>query len=168
MMICDYTVFIEDFEMSAQFALQDDSVQTDDDIIARNQSLRRRFVGKLTSEGTTFPDDPKAGYLLLTAMADMDRTAIQNKKIGATERQGAADRQAAMLIATLGGHYGARSPFEVDSPDSPRIAAPVLDPSRMLALELVPGETDTAPVAENHDQFMERMDQKTGFVQGHK
>lgn len=131
-----------------------DMILNDDDIIEQNQRMRKKFVEHLVPEGK-FPDDPKAQYVLLTAMADMDRTALQNKKIGSTERQGAADRQAAMLIATIVGSMEGKNPFESTTG---RTTIPLLESQRIPEVVIVPGETDIGLEHETYEQFTARME----------
>lgn len=134
-------------------------IESDDDIIARNQGIRRRFIDTLTAEGK-FPEDTKEKYVLLQAMADADRTAIQNKKIGSSEKQGAADRQAALIIAKMGSTFGSKSPFErqrTDDDEGER-EPPRLDSAQLPAVELVPGETEIGLPSDNYESFMQRME----------
>lgn len=136
---------------------------TDDDIVAQNQSLRRKFINHLTQGGEQFPIDTKDQSILLTALADMDRSALQNKKIGSTEKQGAADRQAAMIIAAMSTQFGTeRSPFELVPGQASRGIDH--DIGRLPAAQTVPGETDIGVSAETVDEFMSRMDEKSGYV----
>lgn len=137
---------------------------TDDDIIAQNQRLRRKFINKVTDNGENFPEDGKSQLILLTALADMDRTALQNKKIGSTEKQGAADRQAAMIIAAMSTQFGSqKSPFETTEEDQ---LGRVInhDASRLPQAQTVPGETEIGISTETVDDFMQRMDEATGYV----
>lgn len=131
-------------------------ILNDDDIIEQNQQLRKKFVKHLTPEGK-FPEDIKAQYVLLTTMADMDRTALQNKKIGSTERQGAADRQAAMLIATIVGNCEGKNPFESTTRQG---TVPQLQSNLIPEVVIVPGETDIGLEHETYDQFTARMESK--------
>lgn len=141
--------------MSDNTALEERIIETDDDIIARNQGIRRRLVDHLT-EGGKIPEDTKEKYVLLQALADGDRTAIQNKKIGSSEKQGAADRQAALIIAKMSKGFGTRSPFERegDAPTETR----TLDSSKIPDVTLVPGETEIGLPTDNFDSFMGRME----------
>jgi hypothetical protein len=131
----------------------DDHAMSDDDILHRNQGMRRRFVDHLTQNG--FPEDAKDRYILLTALGDMDRTALANKKIGATERQGAEDRKAAIIAARITATFGSRNPFESQIPGH---NVPLLDTTLLEPVTLAHGETEIGTAVETHDEFMARMD----------
>jgi hypothetical protein len=134
-------------------ALQGEIVLTDDDLIAGNQNIRQLLVREMIANG--IPTDNKERYLLLTALGDSDRTALAQKKIGSTEKQGAADRQAALMIAEMAKRYGSASPFQAPG-QLGRI--PVIQAGQLDGVELVPGETDIGTSSETYDSFMERLE----------
>lgn len=149
--------------MSGQSGLEEKIIETDDDIIARNQGIRLKLINHLTEDGKV-PEDIKEKFLLLQALSDGDRTAIQNKKIGSSEKQGAADRQAALVIAKMSREFGAISPFERQSGDS--VESKALDSSRIPDVLLVPGETDIGLPTDTYDSFMQRMEGGTENSEG--
>lgn len=111
---------------------------SEDDILRFTQRMRKGFVDHLTADG--FPSDPKDQNTLLSAMADMDRSALQNKRIGSEANQAEADRLAAMAIAKMTSHFGAINPFEKQVGGVREI--PAFDETDLPTVELVPGETD--------------------------
>lgn len=123
------------------------AVLTDDDIISFTQGTRKRFIDEVIAEG--FPQDPKEQHVMLTALADMDRTALGNKRIGATERQSAADSLVARAITQLGDNFGANNPYEKDVGGS----IPAYDASLLPDANPVPGETDIGLSDQNYKAF---------------
>jgi hypothetical protein len=135
-------------------------IETDDDIVAFNQAMRRRLIKDMTDEA--MPATAEDRTVLLKALADSDRAALTNKKIGSQEKQGAADRQAALIIASLSQTYGKASPFEVDPGMSHR-EPPKLDSSQLPPVTLVEGETEIGLPTDTYQTFIERMDSKNGY-----
>lgn len=134
---------------------------TDEDIVSYTQRTRKRLVDHITGCGNNMPSDKGEQMVLLAALGDMDRTALGKMKIGAKERQGNADREAAMIIAKLGATYGSKSPFERkdDVIEGEVVEPPKLEDSNLPPLMVVPGETEVGLSTENYDQFMQRMEQ---------
>lgn len=131
----------------------------DDDHIHYTQTLRHRLIHDMTMQGEKLPDDAKERALLLQAMADMDRTALANKKIGSKERTAAKDREAAELLARMVGRLGFKSPFEShDTIDGECREVPALKAGDLPAIELVPGETDIGISTVGYDEFMSKME----------
>lgn len=134
------------------------AIETDDDRMEFTQGVRKMFIRQLTDNGVKLPDDKGEKALLLAALDGMDRTALANKKIGSTEKQGAADRQAALIIAQIAnsGVNGKANPFERDVIDGECTRTDVLelDESGLEMLTLAPGETGIGIEGRNFDQFM--------------
>lgn len=126
-----------------------EELETDDDVLSFSQRTRKRIVDKLTEKG--IPEDAKDQTILLTALADMDRTAIGNKRIQSKEKQGQLNRQTGLIIAALTERFGARSPFERSgqSTQPPEFKADGLPP-----LELKPGETEIGIANRGFAEFM--------------
>lgn len=128
---------------------------TDDDVLNYTQQVRRQLVGEMTANG--MPTDKGDRMVMLTALADMDRTAQGNKKIGAKEKNTAAALQAAEIFSRLMDKLGDNSPFEarsiIEHAPVPQLSAPPLDSS-----EMAPGETAIGVSDENYDAFIKRME----------
>lgn len=131
---------------------------SDDEVLNYSQRLRRGLVDAMTENGTSFPEDTKDRYALLTALSDMDRTAIQNKKIGSVEREGAADRAAAVALAKVIQLAGGNNPFVGKTIHETPREIPVLDESNLEELTMVPGETAIGISSETYTEFMSRME----------
>ncbi len=134
-------------------------VETDDDRMAFTQRVRRQLIEEMISNG--MPADKADRMVLLAALDGMDRTSIANKKIGSQERQGAADRQAAILIAEMTRRFSLEgSPLEAANHRGDIIEerAIQLDTSRLPPLVLAPGETDVGISTRNYEEFMRDVD----------
>lgn len=130
-------------------------VETDDDRLEYTQGVRKRLVNELTADG--MPKDKGDKMVLLAALDGIDRAALANKKIGSQERQGAADRQAAMIIASLANRSFATpsgSPFEAPIEAQAQRVNVDLNEDELPELNLVPGETAIGLETRNIDQFM--------------
>lgn len=133
---------------------------SDEEIVTYTQGVRRKLVKHITNDGQQMPNDKGEQMVLLAALGDMDRTALGKMKIGAKERQGAADREVALIAARLQANFGPQGPLQrpVIEGEATRVETPVLDTTDLPPLELAPGETDIGLADQNYDEFMERME----------
>ena len=138
----------------------EDSGLNEDEVLQYTQGLRKRFVDQITEDGGKLPTDPKEQYVFLTALGDMDRTALSNKKIGAKERNNAADRVAAVAIAKVLGRFDGGSPFIRDIIDGQPAhrTAPSLDGLSLPPITTVLGETEIGIASRDFDTFMGDME----------
>lgn len=133
---------------------------SDEEIVSYTQRTRKKLVDHITGCGNNLPTDKGEQMVLLAALGDMDRTALGKMKIGAKERQGAADSAAAALITKLFTTYGSTSPFEKKDGviEGEVVKTPQLDDTSLPPLQTVPGETEVGLSTENYEQFMQRME----------
>lgn len=122
---------------------------TDDDIMRFTQGTRKRFIDKIIDKG--FPADEDGQRILLSALSDMDRTALGNKRIGANEKQSAADVLVAKAITELSSRFGSSNPFEGNKEPIEM----VVDATLLPEANPVPGETDIGVSTADYDSFME-------------
>lgn len=146
--------------MLAAIGATQDAPMTQDELLGFTQMMRKKLIDAITKHGEQMPDDPKLQYVLLTALTDIDRQAVNLKKIGAQERANEADRLAAAAITAMLNKLGGRHPFEqniidVEIEEAP---APALDADGLPPLELAPGETDIGIESRNFEQFMAEME----------
>lgn len=126
---------------------------SDDDLMQFTQRTRKAFIQELITDG--FPADPKDRMAMLTAMADMDRTALGNKRIGANERQAAADALVAQAMARFVEANGQNNPFEGNRQGVlPEIRQELLPDDNA-----VPGETDIGITKESYETLMDYEDE---------
>ena len=138
-----------------------DAPMTQDELLAYTQRMRHKLISAITGDGEKMPDDPKLQYVLLTALTDIDRQAVNLKKIGAQERSNEADRLAAAVITKMLTQLGPNHPFQRQILDGEVIetkAPPVLDLTGLPELKLVPGETEIGIESRDFGAFMETME----------
>lgn len=126
----------------------------DDFILRYTQRKRKAFIDELTKAG--FPDDEKKQTIMLTALADMDRAALGNKRIGANERLAASDALVAHAITELANHYGGRNPFEGGNTFQSEVKTP--DPHRLPEIQTVPGEKDIGITNDNFETLVAKFE----------
>lgn len=124
---------------------------SDDDVLAYTQRARRALVENLIEGG--MPDDPKERTALLRALADMDQTAIDKKRLGAQQKTADADRTAALLIARMKQTLGDSNPFMASSEREIEVS---FDETRIPDVEPVKGETDIGISSESYTEFMDK------------
>lgn len=130
---------------------------SDDQVIDYTQRVRKSLVAEILKEG--FPTENTDRQTLLHALADMDRTAIQNKKIGSEDAKADADRVAALAIARINQQMGSVIPGErpVIEGQYTKLEG---DITLIPNIEVVPGETDIGISDDTYDEFTGRMEKK--------
>ena len=132
---------------------------TDDEVLRYTRGVRLDLVDELTKKGV--PTDTKDQQTLLQTLSDMDRGALSNKKIGASEGIAEADRIVAVAIAQLNNQFGSQNPFERRSGTLIEGEVPRLDAGRMPEIELVEGETEIGLSAMTYNSFIEQVEGKS-------
>lgn len=88
---------------------------TSDDDIEFTQAIRKRIIKKLIDEpgsnNDTIPVDKDSQQMLTAVLDGMDRTTLGKKRIATDTKIGDADRQAALLIASIYAKAGGKNPF---------------------------------------------------------
>ena len=148
--------------MSTEIAVVTDELMTDDDVLDFTQLQRRKFIRVFTKDGEQMPTDPKEAKVFLTALSDMDRSAIGKKRIKSDERIAEMNAQVVEGIAaevrhTMSSYY--RASGDVIEGE---IVAPTLDDSQMPPLESVEGETAQGIESESYDAFEKRYEGRYG------
>ncbi len=128
-------------------------LMNDDEVLDYTQIQRRKFINQFTNGGQTMPTDAKDAKVLLTALADMDRSALGKKRIRTDEQIAQMNAQSVDAIAaevrrTM---LGRQLPDEVREP-------PTLDGLDLPPLALVDGETDVGINSESYDSFKQRFE----------
>ena len=132
---------------------------TDDEVLRYTRGVRLDLVDELTKKGV--PTDTKDQQTLLQTLSDMDRGALSNKKIGASESIAEADRIVAVAIAQLNNQFGSQNPFVRRSGSLIEGEVPRLDAGRMPEIELVEGETEIGLSAMTYNSFIEQVEGKS-------
>lgn len=121
---------------------------TDDEVLKHTQSIRKKFLDSLVERG--FPKDPKDQKIFLNTLSDMDKVAMGNKRIGANEKQSAADALVAQALADMTAKLGKTNPFEAGTDNS--IPEPVKE--KLGEANPVPGEMDIGLSQLDYETFM--------------
>ena len=126
---------------------------TEDEILQYTQNIRKDMVEKIIEGGV--PTDNETRYALLSALGDMDKQAMGNKKIAASLIGSESDRLVANALIMLGNQLQGRNPYEkeIGSGDIPEV-----DFAMLPATELTPGEDEQGISSEKYDEFMGRME----------
>ena len=124
---------------------------SDDDVLRFTQNKRRTLVTKITADG--MPTDNKDRLVLLTALSDMDRTALTNKRIGSQEKISKSDQMVALAMAKLTKTLGNQNPFESDEITNRSIDA---EYEKIPIRECVEGEMTIGIEFDNYDEFMKK------------
>lgn len=140
-----------------------DLVKTEDvqlnyeETLQYSQRMRRKVVSHLTQEGQHIPGDIKEVNTVLKALADMDKTAIDERKNNI--EQGNAD--SARLVAEATREFilqqKNRNPFEADEQTVMEGQPPQVSPEMLGEHALVPGEAELGVIQERSEDFMKRM-----------
>ena len=139
----------------------------EDDDISFVRSVRVKLIKDLTKgdkpDEIHTPGETKDRMVLLSALADMDRTSLNLKKIKSDEGLANKEMAAAMMIASMFKdpnikNIGTVEVIDAESPEAIK-AIPKFDTS-MVSVEIVPGELDLQPANENFDEFMARQAKK--------
>ncbi len=141
-----------------------DSVINDDEVLDFTQIIRRKFVSTVTDQGTKMPTDPKEAKVLLSALADLDKTALGKKRLKLDKEMNETNAQTIAAIAAevkasamlFGGNQPAAT--------APR-PAPVFDDSQLPPLQTVDGEMDIGTKSESYDNFKSRYEAEHGKPQ---
>lgn len=137
--------------MSQALVNQSDSPEDQD--LEFTRGIRKQLVENMTKGG--LPTDFKDRSLLLTALNDMDRSALGIKKIKSDEGLGNKAAAAASMLATLLNDPRIKS-VGIASGDNVRRDLPML-PVDLVEPEIQEGELDNRPSSESYSTFSDRM-----------
>lgn len=130
----------------------------EDDVLSLTRRIRvRQLAIDLNKNGGRLSDDPEERKIQLSLMKDLDSQATKVKMIGAKERIGAADREAALAVAKMlklvGENPMRRDPIEGEV-TRPRPS--IKDAGELSPLKLVPDETQVGLDHTTYEELMER------------
>lgn len=133
--------------------IEDLEVISDDAVLDFTQVMRRKFINYATKNGTSMPDDPKESKVLLTALSDLDRSALTKKRLTSENE---ASKQTAQQIQELAD--AVKASIIGNGGIAPPVArpAPIIDESGMEPLEIVDGETSVGQSTMTYEQFENR------------
>ena len=131
---------------------------TEEEIFKYTQGLRKNLVDTIVQD--SMPKDKDSQQVLLSALADMDRTALGNKRIGSTEKIAASDRLVADAVRRITVTYGTEDPFKgkMGTGVNGNVEAPTPDKNMLPEANAVPGETDIGVSEIKYDEFVAQFD----------
>lgn len=132
-----------------------DEKLTNDGVLDLTQRTRKQLVDEMVRGG--MPDDNKDRALLLSALSDMDQTAISNKRLNAQERVADKDREAMMAIARVREMTQTANPFRVETEIEGTVVEP--DDDKLPSAEPVEGEMEVGISDMSYDTFMKKYDE---------
>lgn len=127
---------------------------SEDADLLMTRNLRAELVKSIVKGGV--PTDPKEQQVLLTALNDMDRSALTLKKIKSDEGLGNKQLAAAALLAQVFNDPRIKQIDKVEDIVGSTRVIPELDES-IIPSSVTPGELDTTPPVETYESFTERM-----------
>jgi len=130
----------------------------EDELLALTRKIRvRQLAIDLNNNGGKLSDDPEERKIQQALLKDLDSQATKIKLIGAKERIGAADREAALAVAKMlqmvGDNPMRRAPVEGEVV---RTRPNIRDAGDLEPLKLAPDETQVGIDNTTYDELMER------------
>lgn len=137
--------------------MTEEVAMTYEETLRYSQNIRRRIVDEHTKEA--LPKDLDTMKVVLSALKDMDRTALDERKNVIDQGNADSSRQVAEAMNEFIKLQRNRNPFMRADDDSPSAVGqvPQVDPSELGNHEVVPGEDEIGIVTETADEFMARM-----------
>lgn len=129
---------------------------TDDEIIRLTQGNRQKLLQTLTQDG--IPKTTEEQMVLLKTLSDMDKAALSNKKIGASEKRSVADALVANALTGILDKLDGKNPFEQQRDVT--IVSELQKDELLPAIEVQDGETAIGAENENYKSFMKKFDEK--------
>lgn len=130
--------------------------ETAEETLAFTQNIRRRMAAhimgiQMPGDGTV-PNDPDQQRILLTTVADMDKTVLTAKKIEADAKQGDADRAASLMIAKVMSHAHIKGNI-YESNEIPDVVKLPEHPEVLYDGEISKAELEQGPANLNYNDF---------------
>lgn len=123
------------------------------------RELRMKIVQELTVDETgrfKLPEDVKEQKTLLTALADIDRSRLGRERIKIEDKVAESNGETAAIIRDMYKHMGqAGHPLKAAEGQATR--EPPKMPEHLKQIDLIDGETATAPPQGSYESFMTQM-----------
>lgn len=127
----------------------------DDDAVLKYTQARRLQLVK--DADVDLVGDPKGGTVLLKALSDIDKVALNKKKLGIAEKGAENDRLVASAVVRMFKDDGSTDPFLKENAAKGRKAYEADDAQRLPEVTFVEGETEVGVSSENYSEFTSRM-----------
>lgn len=133
-----------------------DEINDDKDlngVLQYTDDIRRGLINKMVAGGE-YPIDPKSQKVLLTALSDMDKTALGRARLKQDDKNADKDRAIASALLSTVQSFGNANPFRADAAkgengiNTEQLAIPKFEPN--------PGETDVGIKDEDYQSFADK------------
>ena len=133
-----------------------DEINDDKDlngVLQYTDDIRRGLINKMVAGGE-YPIDPKSQKVLLTALSDMDKTALGRARLKQDDKNADKDRAIASALLSTVQSFGNANPFRADTArgengiNTEQLAIPKFEPN--------PGETDVGIKDEDYQSFADK------------
>jgi len=129
---------------------------TDDEIIRLTQGQRKKLLDHYTSNG--IPATAEDQEALMRLLADMDRTALGNKRIKTDEKLAGTNELVAQAITDVIKHFGSKNPFENNNSGVIIDAFPEPDTKLLPSANPVPGEMNIGVESHDFNEFVKQFE----------
>lgn len=129
---------------------------TDDDILRLTQGQRKKLLDHYTEKG--IPSSIEEQEALMRLLADMDRTALGNKRVKTDEKLAGTNELVAQAITDVIKHFGGQNPFENNTTGVIIDAIPQPDTKLLPAANPVPGEMNIGIETHDFNDFVKKFE----------
>lgn len=131
-------------------------VLSDDEILRLTQGQRKKLLDHYTKDG--IPNSLEEQQALMSVLADMDRTALGNKRIKTDEKLSGTNELVAHAIADVIKHFGGRNPFENAESGIVIDQLPTPDTKLLPQVSPVPGEMNVGLESNDFNTFIKKFE----------
>ncbi len=129
---------------------------SDDDIIRLTQGQRKKLLDHYTEKG--IPNSIEEQEALMKLLADMDRTALGNKRVKTDEKLAGTNELVAQAITDVIKHFGGKDPFANNTTGVIIDALPEPDVKLLPVANPVPGEMSIGIETHDFNDFVKKFE----------
>lgn len=129
---------------------------TDDEIIRLTQGQRKKLLDHYTEKG--IPNSIEEQEALMKLLADMDRTALGNKRVKTDEKLAGTNELVAQAITDVIKHFGGKDPFANNDRPITFDQAPEPDLKLLPPANPVPGEMTIGIESHDFNEFVKKFE----------
>lgn len=133
-----------------------DFTMSDDDIIRLTQGQRKKLLDHYTEKG--IPNSIEEQEALMKLLADMDRTALGNKRVKTDEKLAGTNELVAQAITDVIKHFGGKDPFANNTTGVIIDALPEPDVKLLPVANPVPGEMSIGIETHDFNDFVKKFE----------
>ncbi len=133
-----------------------DFTMSDDNIIRLTQGQRKKLLDHYTEKG--IPNSIEEQEALMKLLADMDRTALGNKRVKTDEKLAGTNELVAQAITDVIKHFGGKDPFANNTTGVIIDALPEPDVKLLPVANPVPGEMSIGIETHDFNDFVKKFE----------